>query len=94
VFFHNGQFHDLRKVIEFYVQKDIAPEKWYPRKVDGAVDKFDDLPTQYRGNINIEPPFDRRPGDKPALSDDEITDVIAFLKTLNDGYQAETKTAN
>ncbi len=86
VFFHNGQFNDLRKVIEFYVQRDINPGKWYPRKADGSVDKFNDMPAQYRGNINVEPPFNRKPGDAPALTDAEITDVIAFLKTLNDGY--------
>ena len=31
--------------------------------------------------------YNRRPGDAPALSDAEIDDVIAFLKTLSDGFQ-------
>jgi cytochrome c peroxidase len=37
--------------------------------------------------VNIEPPFDRHPGDRPRLSAEEIDDIIAFLQTLTDGYQ-------
>ena len=49
--------------------------------------KFDDLPPEYRVNVNSsEAPYNRRPGDAPALSDAEIDDVIAFLETLSDGY--------
>ena len=87
-FFHNGAFKDLRRVVAFYVQRDAQPEKWYPRDASGAVRKFDDLPPQYLANVNREPPFDRGLGDKPALSSDEIDDVVAFLKTLTDGYQS------
>ena len=31
--------------------------------------------------------FGGAPGSKPALSETEIRDVIAFLKTLSDGYR-------
>jgi cytochrome c peroxidase len=86
-FFHNGSFRDLRKVLEFYAQRDTDPGKWYPRGRDGQVLKFDDLPPQYRANVNTEPPFDRKPGDRPALTAAEIDDMLAFLKTLNDGYK-------
>lgn len=86
-FMHNGVFHSLEEVIRFYVERDIRPEKWYPRDAAGQVRKFDDLPPQYHGNINIEPPFDRRAGDSPALSDADIGDIIAFLGTLTDGYR-------
>ncbi|WP_231879103.1 cytochrome-c peroxidase [Collimonas arenae] len=86
VFFHNGAFDSLEKVMQFYVQRDTQPQKWYPRNKDGSVDKFDDLPVAYRDNVNVEAPFDRKPSDRPALNDAEIKDVIAFLKTLNDGY--------
>ena len=85
-FFHNGLVHDLRKAVAFYVERDTDPGKWYPRDAAGQVRKFDDLPAQYRGNINTDPPFGGRPGDKPALSAAEIDDVVAFLKTLTDGY--------
>lgn len=86
-FFHNGIFHSLKEVLEFYAQRDTKPEKWYPRNADGSVRKFDDLPAQYHGNINTDPPFDRKIGDAPALSSAEIDDVIAFLQTLTDGYR-------
>ncbi len=87
VFFHNGAFTSLEQVMKFYVQRDTQPQKWYPRDKDGTVHKYDDLPEEYRGNVNVEAPFDRKPGDRPALTDGEIKDVIAFLKTLNDGYR-------
>jgi cytochrome c peroxidase len=87
-FFHNGVFHSLREVIEFYVERDIDPGRWYARNPDGSVRKFDDLPAQYHANVNVEPPFDRHPGDGPALSAAEIDDLIAFLQILDDGYAA------
>jgi cytochrome c peroxidase len=88
-FFHNGRFHTLKEALAFYVQRDIYPEKFYPRKADGTVDKFDDLPPEYRANVNQEEvPYNRHPGDQPALTDAEIDDLIAFLGTLSDGYAA------
>ncbi|WP_036255727.1 cytochrome-c peroxidase [Methylocapsa acidiphila] len=85
-FFHNGVIHDLRGAVAFYVERDVKPEKWYPRRADGSIDKFDDLPPQYWDNVNMEPPFGGKPGDAPALNDAEIDDVVAFLETLTDGY--------
>ncbi|MEP6506494.1 MAG: cytochrome-c peroxidase, partial [Betaproteobacteria bacterium] len=88
-FFHNGRFHTLKDALTFYVQRDTNPEKFYPLKADGTVDKFDDLPPQYRKNVNQEEvPYNRHQGDQPALSDAEVDDVVAFLGTLSDGYVA------
>ena len=88
VFFHNGRFTTLKDAITFYVQRDTNPEKWYPLNADGSVNKFDDLPAPYRLNVNtVEVPYNRTLGDAPALSDAEVDDVIAFLKTLSDGYK-------
>ncbi|MGX6999163.1 cytochrome-c peroxidase [Caballeronia sp. KNU42] len=86
VFFHNGIYHSLDEAVRFYVQRDTNPEKFYP-VVHGKVQKFDDLPRRYWANVNTEPPFDRKPGEKPALDEAEIKDVVAFLNTLTDGYQ-------
>jgi cytochrome c peroxidase len=86
-FFHNGLVHSLREAIAFYVERDTNPGKWYPRRDDGRVDKYDDLPTRYRGNVNQEPPFGGKPGDRPILTDSEIDDIVVFLNTLTDGYQ-------
>jgi cytochrome c peroxidase len=88
VFFHNGVFHTLREVMEFYAQRDTNPEKWYPRDGQGEVRKFDDLPAAYDANMDMEPPFGGHAGDKPALSASEIDDVIAFLQTLTDGFSS------
>ncbi|MEO7432250.1 MAG: cytochrome-c peroxidase, partial [Dokdonella sp.] len=86
-FFHNGKFQSLRDVVAFYVTRDITPERWYSKDSAGRVEAYDDLPTEYRANINRDPPFEgQAPGMKPRLDEREIDDVIAFLGTLTDGY--------
>jgi cytochrome c peroxidase len=85
-FFHNGAFGSLEDVVRFYVERDQKPEKFYPRRTDGSVASLDDLPPDYRANINAEAPF-RTASGKPALSDGEIADVVSFLKTLTDGFR-------
>jgi cytochrome c peroxidase len=87
-FFHNGVMHSLRDAVAFYAERDLKPEAWYPRGPDGQVMKFNDLPEKYWDNIDREAPFDRKPGDRPALTDQEIDDVTAFLRTLTDGYKS------
>ncbi len=88
-FFHNGVLHSLRDAVAFYATRDSNPVRWYPRRPDGTVAKFDDLPAAYRGNVNMDRPFGAKPGDRPALSDDEIDDIVAFLKTLTDGWKPD-----
>ena len=45
------------------------------------------LPADLTVNVNTtEPPYDRGPGDLPALSEPEIQDVVAFLQNLTDGF--------
>ena len=86
-YFHNGKFKSLKDVLTFYVQRDTNPEKWYPRNPDGSIKKFDDLPITYHANVNTtEGPYNRNPGDSPALSEAEINDVVVFLNTLTDGW--------
>ncbi len=92
-FFHNGRFHTLEDMLHFCVERDTDPAKWYP-KVKGKVVKFDDLPPRYRANIDtLDAPLNRKAGAKPALNEEEIGDMIAFLKTLNDGYSAKSGAA-
>ena len=79
--------HSLREAVAFYVERDRRPEKWFPRGPDGKVRKFDDLPARYLNNINMEPPFGGRPGDPARLTESDIDDIVAFLKTLTDGYR-------
>lgn len=85
-FFHNGVFHTLTDVIHWYNTRDTNPALWYPA-VNGVVQKFNDLPTIYRGNIDPQVPLDGRPvGSQPAMSDQDMVDLEAFLDTLTDGY--------
>lgn len=87
-FFHNGVFRSLEQVLDFYNFRDTNPEKIYPRNADGAVQKYDDLPAKYHANVDVsDPPFDRHAGDTPAMTAQDEADIIAFMKTLTDGYQ-------
>ena len=88
-FFHNGVFHKLRDVVAFYAERDSDPAKWYGAKPDGNARTSNDLPAEYHDNVNQDPPFGRKPGEKPTLTDDEIDAIVAFLQTLTDGYQGE-----
>ncbi|BAR54782.1 cytochrome c peroxidase [Bradyrhizobium diazoefficiens] len=89
-FFHNGVFRNLEQVLDFYNFRDTNPEKVFPRAADGTVLKYDDLPQKYHANVDvIDPPFDRHPGDRPAMTEQDKADIIAFLKTLTDGYKPE-----
>jgi cytochrome c peroxidase len=84
LFFHNGRFSSLHEVVRFYVARDIDARQWYP-SIDGRLRKFDDLPPQYRGNVNIsDAPLNRRRGEPPALDEREIEELVAFLRALDD----------
>jgi cytochrome c peroxidase len=90
-YFHNGVFHSLKEVMDFYVTREITPRKWYGKRSDGKVMKYDDLPEQYHRNVNQEAPFAPLKGNKPRLTTIEIEEVIAFLNTLTDGYPLKKK---
>jgi cytochrome c peroxidase len=80
-YMHNGHFKTLREAVAFYATRDTNPERWYP----GV--KFDDLPPELRRNVDVEMrPYHRKPGQRPALSEEEVDDIVAFLQTLTDGY--------
>jgi len=86
--FHNGSFTDLADAVRFYVQRDTRPQEWYPRRASGRLAMFDDLPRGMTRNVNRdEAPYDRKPGQRPRLSEREIFDLVVFLKTLDDGFQ-------
>jgi cytochrome c peroxidase len=80
VYFHNGSFTSLEQVVRFYATRDTAPKQWYQGR------KFDDQPAGLDANVNIEAPFGGKPGHQPSLNARDIADVVAFLKTLTDGY--------
>jgi cytochrome c peroxidase len=79
-YLHNGVFDDLRDVVAFYATRDTSPRRWYRSGV-----KFEDTPPGYRDHVNVTtPPYNRREGQAPALSEPEIDAVVAFLRTLTD----------
>nr|WP_255370194.1 cytochrome c peroxidase [Roseateles sp. YR242] len=94
VFFHNGVVKGLDEAVRFYVLRDVHPERFYPRDGHGHVHKYNDLPVAYQDNINTDPPFGGSPGGKPAMTEREIADVVAFLKTLNDAPASASASAS
>jgi len=89
-FLHNGVFHTLQEVMDFYNFRDTNPEKVYPVGADGKVQKYNDIPAQYHANVDVtDPPFNRHLGETPAMTAQDETDIIAFLQTLTDGYKPE-----
>ncbi|MFL6693304.1 MAG: cytochrome-c peroxidase, partial [Ramlibacter sp.] len=86
-FFHNGVFTSLEQVIRFYVRRDTDPRLWYASDALGNPIPYDDTPAALRGNVNTsEGPYDRHPGQAPALDAGEINDLATFLRTLSDSF--------
>ena len=56
--------------------------------------RFNDLPAPYRANVEKDPPFGGHPGDPLPLSKSEIDDIVAFLRTLTDGYRRSNSRAS
>jgi cytochrome c peroxidase len=92
-FFHNGEVKWLRDAVRFYAERETNPERWYPKNPDGSIAIYNDMPPQYRGNINRGPPFGKKPGGVSRLSEGDVDDIVAFLNTLTDGYKPEKQTA-
>jgi cytochrome c peroxidase len=88
VFLHNGVFHSLDEVVRFYAERDTQPQKWYPILSNGGVLKFDDLPAVYAANVDMQVPFDRHAGEVPALTEQDIADIVMFLQALSDGFKS------
>jgi cytochrome c peroxidase len=87
-FFHNGVYHSLTQVLDFYDFRDVEPQRIYGSSRAGRVGKFDDMPARDRANVDtVDPPFNRRAGEAPPMSRTEEQDLIAFLRTLTDGYR-------
>jgi cytochrome c peroxidase len=87
VFFHNGVYHDLEQVLDFYNLRSVQPGRIYPRNASGKIAMYNDLPKAWWSNVDTtDAPFNLHVGDPPALTQRDIRDIIAFLHTLDDGY--------
>lgn len=84
-YFHNGALSTLEEVVTFYATRDIDPARWYPT-VGGVVQRFNDLPPAYRGNVTQQAPFGPPPAGGPRLSPQDVQDIASFLRTLTDGF--------
>lgn len=90
VYFHNGSFRSLREVVEFYITRDITPQRWYHAKEYGP---YDDFPRNMQSLVDRDDmPFaSEKPGGKPVISESQVDDLVAFLKTLTDGYNIKDR---
>jgi cytochrome c peroxidase len=81
-YMHNGFFKDLREVVRFYSTRASSPAIWY-----GASGLPNDLPAAYQANLEVtKAPFNRARGSGPLLTEPETGDIVAFLRTLSDGF--------
>ena len=54
----------------------------------GTVQKFNDLPAQFRTNIDTQLPMDGRAAHStPPMSEQDVADLICFINILTDGYK-------
>ena len=83
-FFHNGAIASLRDAVAFYATRDTDPGRWYSRNPDGSIHVYDDIPAALRASVDHEIPFEPLPGGRPRLSEQDIDDLVAFLRTLTD----------
>jgi cytochrome c peroxidase len=81
-YMHNGYFRDLRAVVQFYNDRDLRPacaNPTFTRESDAQAQHCWPAP-EVAANVN---------GDELGnlgLTDAEIDDIVAFMKTLTDGY--------
>ena len=79
---HNGHFRTLREAVAFYATRDTNPERWYPGRESSTT-----CPSRCAATSTLRSaPTTASPGQRPALNDEEIDDIVAFLRTLTDGY--------
>ena len=82
-YMHNGYFTDLRSVVKFYNDRDVVPtcvNAIWTRDV-AAVSQNCWPEAEVAATVNHDELGNL------GLSDQEIDDIVAFLKTLTDGWQ-------
>lgn len=72
-YLHNGVFNTLEEVVDFYNTRDTST-KW--------------AAAEYSANVNKEND-EGSPMGSLGLTDQEVRDMVAFLKTLSDGYEVK-----
>lgn len=88
-YMHNGFFKNLNDVVAFYATRNADPCRWY-----GPAGVANDLPSAYLKNIvSDRAPFNRPANAGPVFTAAEGDDIVAFLRTLTDGYTTLPTTA-
>lgn len=83
-YMHNGYFSTLRSVVDFYNTRDVRPTCWNELVTEAEAERLGCWPApEVKQNVNGDELGDL------GLSDREVDDLVAFLKTLTDGYQPE-----
>jgi len=82
-YMHNGYFRTLRGVVDFYNTRDVKPRCANPMTAEAAALAAGCWPApEVAANVNRDELGDL------GLSEQEVDDIVAFLKTLTDGYGA------
>lgn len=72
-YLHNGIFSSLKEVVEFYNQRDIEAKKSALQQRWAKAEVSDNINREELGDLK--------------LNDTEVEAIVAFMKTLTDGYQ-------
>ena len=96
VFFHNGNVQDAARRAAFLraARHESGGVLSARRERRRREVRRSAVPNCIATSTHEEVPYERHPGQAPRLDDAEIDDVIAFLGTLTDGYDAATDTAD
>jgi len=81
---HNAFFTNLNDVVSFYATRASDPQRWH-----GPSGVPNDLPARYLQNLEThQPTFNGSPSSGAVLTPAQISDIVAFLGTLGDGFLA------
>ena len=85
-YMHNGYFNDLRNVVDFYNTRDSKPACPNPLTAEADAIRQDCWPAaEVKENVNTEELGNLK------LTDQEVDDIVVFMRTLTDGYKLQPK---
>jgi cytochrome c peroxidase len=85
-YMHNGYFNDLRNVVDFYNTRDSKPACPNPLTAEADAIKQGCWPVaEITENVNKEELGDLK------LTEQEVDDIVAFMRILTDGYELPTE---
>ena len=80
-YMHNGIFNSLEQVVHFYNTRDVAGAGW---TIDGVFKTWAQLGREVNINVEI------HGAGNLGLTAQQEADLVAFMKTLSDGWNATT----